>query len=580
MKKSNRLFKILFLSLIALFPLNIVKASNVGYITADGVSFKTEPNYGGSKVLNTLDTGDKVTLLNSNVTPSTTSKCKKGFYYVNYYWEAYNQKNYQGYVCGDYINFNIDTNKYAELSVFPDSYKEKLTLLKDLHPNWKFTPYQTNLNWNDAITAESVVGISYIQSSNPIYLSLAEGSYNASTGTYNQMEAGGWYAANKQTVAYYMDPRNFLDEINIYMFENLGYNSSYQTKEVVQGIFKGTDLEQYTDYFIGAATYNGNSVSPVALAARSRQEVVKSDGKLSGSANGESGYYNFYNLGAFSSCENPVACAISFASGYNGEYKTYNRPWTTPESAIKNGANYIANGYINQKQYTLYFQRWNVTNNSYGNYSHQYMTNVSAHVSEARSTYNAYSSISGLIDSQIEFIIPVYNNMPSSVNLPTSVNEEEKNNAQTETNAEISTIIKNAGYDTNSEYIYNINIGTPAKNVIAGISNNKGTVKINNGTTSNPNYISGDEKIGTNDKITVSNGKTTTTYKAIVYGDADGDGRISAVDYVKIKNYIMGSSSLSGAYKIAADANRDGNISAVDYVNIKNYIMGNSSTLR
>ena len=72
----------------------------------------------------------------------------------------------------------------------------------------------------------------------------------------------------------------------------------------------------------------------------------------------------------------------------------------------------------------------------------------------------------------------------------------------------------------------------------------------------------------------------TTTYKAIVYGDADGDGRISAVDYVKIKNYIMGSSSLSGAYKIAADVNRDGNISAVDYVNIKNYIMGNSSTLR
>ena len=45
--------------------------------------------------------------------------------------------------------------------------------------------------------------------------------------------------------------------------------------------------------------------------------------------------------------------------------------------------------------------------------------------------------------------------------------------------------------------------------------------------------------------------------------------------YVKIKNYIMSSSSLSGSYKEAADVNKDGRISAVDYVKIKNYIMGN-----
>ena len=42
----------------------------------------------------------------------------------------------------------------------------------------------------------------------------------------------------------------------------------------------------------------------------------------------------------------------------------------------------------------------------------------------------------------------------------------------------------------------------------------------------------------------------------------------------------MGQSGLVGSYKEAADANRDGRISAVDYVNVKNYIMGNNSTLR
>ena len=65
----------------------------------------------------------------------------------------------------------------------------------------------------------------------------------------------------------------------------------------------------------------------------------------------------------------------------------------------------------------------------------------------------------------------------------------------------------------------------------------------------------------------------------LLYGDANGDGKISAVDYVNIKNYIMGSSGLNGSFKEAADVNKDGKINAVDYVNVKNYIMGNSSVL-
>ena len=42
----------------------------------------------------------------------------------------------------------------------------------------------------------------------------------------------------------------------------------------------------------------------------------------------------------------------------------------------------------------------------------------------------------------------------------------------------------------------------------------------------------------------------------------------------------MSSTELSGSYKLAADVNNDGSITAVDYVNIKNYIMGNNSVLK
>ena len=151
---------------------------------------------------------------------------------------------------------------------------------------------------------------------------------------------------------------------------NLGYNPESQTKEVVENIFSGTDLLQYSDYYMQAATYDGNNISPISLAARSRQEVVLPGGKLSDSANGQGKindvvYYNFYNIGAFSTCSNPIECALDFAKGYDENYTSYDRPWTTPEKAILNGAKYIANGYINVGQNTLYFQKFDVENNKF-----------------------------------------------------------------------------------------------------------------------------------------------------------------------------------------------------------------------
>ncbi len=558
-----------------------IKAINVndeGFINKDGVLFYSEPNYSGNQVLNTLDTGDIIKILDNNLVASNDStKCTAGFYKIKFYWES-NKKTYEGFVCADKISFNIDTTKYAEefaSSGIPESYWTKLTLLKDNHPNWKFTGYKTNLNWEDAIAAESQVGISYIQSSNPIYLSLDEDSYNVSTNTYNQMEAGGWYAANKQTVAYYMDPRNFLNEINIFMFENLGYNASLQTKEVIESIFAGSDLLQYADYYIQAATYDGNNISPVSLAARSRQELVSGDGKISNSANGNGkindiSYYNFYNIGAFSSCEDPIFCALDFAKGYDENYTSYNRPWTDPIKAILEGAKYIADGYINVGQNTLYLQRFNVTSNN--TYSHQYMTNTEAPYSESKSSYNAYKKINKL-DSTIEFLIPIYENMPATAaSLPVSVDQSAINNMKN--NSSFTDIISKSGYTDNDQYITNINLGTTAAHMIAAIKSSGGDVII----TTDGRNISGQEKLGTGDVATIKTNGQEKSYRIVIRGDANGDGEIDAVDYVKVYKYIMGGSSLDGSYAIAADVNNDGTVDAIDYVKLYKYIM-NGGTL-
>ncbi len=79
--------------------------------------------------------------------------------------------------------------------------------------------------------------------------------------------------------------------------------------------------------------------------------------------------------------------------------------------------------------------------------------------------------------------------------------------------------------------------------------------------------------IGTGYTITCSD----KTYTAVKLGDTNGDGEISPLDYVKIKNHIMKTTTLSGCYKSAADANADNDITPLDYVKVKNRIMKVSS---
>lgn len=81
----------------------------------------------------------------------------------------------------------------------------------------------------------------------------------------------------------------------------------------------------------------------------------------------------------------------------------------------------------------------------------------------------------------------------------------------------------------------------------------------------------------------ISTGSTTKIYKDnnlirtytnVVRGDINGDSNISALDYVKVKNHIMGTTIISSFVELlAADANMDEIISALDYVRIKNIIM-------
>lgn len=198
---------------------------------------------------------------------------------------------------------------------FPESYKCKLRLVHNTYANWTFKSLKTGLDFNKSVTAEkSVSSIS----GNEIY-------YDKSSGKYIQTEKG-WYKANDETVAYYLDPRNFLNPERILMFENLGYSDNY-TESVVQSIINNTFMEGYSliDNMLYSSIFveagKSANISSVYLASLARQE---SGTKGSRATTGDEFTYqgvsyknlfNFFNIGAYSSAESPILAGLVWASG-------------------------------------------------------------------------------------------------------------------------------------------------------------------------------------------------------------------------------------------------------------------------
>lgn len=228
------------------------------------------------------------------------------------------------------------------------------------------------------------------------------------SGSYIPKDGSTWFNADKRVVAYYMDPRNFLNEDRVYMFEDLSYKKEYQTTTVVSKILSPTKLPQNgfsAKIFVNAGSTYG--VSPVHLASRARQETGGGSIAITGyKINGKT-VYNPFNIGA-SSGSNPVLKGLNYA---------YNKGWYTQTKAVNGGASYLSSGYISKKQNSVYFQRFNVANGLSKVATHQYMTNITAPYSEAYSTKTAYKSY-GITNESLTFIIPVFTDMPSSTTLP------------------------------------------------------------------------------------------------------------------------------------------------------------------
>ena len=208
----------------------------------------------------------------------------------------------------------VETNKF---NGFTGKYGKEIMKFSSSHLGgaggaWQFIPVETKLTFEEAVAKE--------KKANP--------------------------SASEADIRYYLNPLNFLNEKDIYQFEDLRNSecesmyvgSAEERKKLVEGILKGSWMENkditytttegsitnyttgsgttlknatYTDAIIAASTANGWGVNYIATKIRQENGVYYGSA-ITGTTAPFQGIYNFFNIGA----NNTASDGLAFAAGY------------------------------------------------------------------------------------------------------------------------------------------------------------------------------------------------------------------------------------------------------------------------
>lgn len=543
-------------------------ANMMGSCTADVLNVRSGAGTGYSKT-GTVSYGDSLTIL-SETTDSSGAK-----------WYKISCGNLTGYVSAAYVQLtssgsqgssDADFESYMTKQGFPESYKPYLRKLHEQHPKWIFTAQKLGVDWNTALKEECVVGRNLVHSSAlASWKSMEKGAYDFNGGYWYGLD-GSWVAASKEIIMYYMDPRNFLNDTYIFMFENQSYDPSYQTESGVKTILADTFMSgsytcpdtkkkyTYSQTFMDAAKKSG--VSPYHLASRCRNEQgVNGAPQSLGTVKGYENYFNFFDIQAYATSTMTAAeMGCKYAKTTN---PTYLLPWTNQYKSIVGGSIFLGTGYITKGQDTLYLQKFDMVDGGNGLYYHQYMTCVFGQANEAISLKNAYSQ--DILNSAMEFKIPVYNNMPDKL-CPKPTSSGDNNNYLKSLSVSGTSISPKFDKFTAS---YTATVKAEVSSV-----------------TVNANPLGKSAKVSGNGKVSLKTGENTVkvtctaasgvkrTYtikitrkaasQTLQQGDVNGDKYLTVVDALLMLRYNAGKTKLDSAQLKRADMNGDGKVDVID----------------
>lgn len=543
-------------------------ANMTGSCTADVLNVRSGAGTGYSKT-GTVSYGDSLTIL-SETTDSSGAK-----------WYKISCGSVTGYVSAAYVQLtssgsqgssDADFESYMTKQGFPESYKPYLRTLHEQHPKWIFTAQKLGVDWNTALKEECFVGRNLVHSSAlASWKSMEKGAYDFNGGYWYGLD-GSWVAASKEIIMYYMDPRNFLNDTYIFMFENQSYDPSYQTESGVKTILADTFMSgsytcpdtkkkyTYSQTFMDAAKKSG--VSPYHLASRCRNEQgVNGAPQSLGTVKGYENYFNFFDIQAYATSTMTAAeMGCKYAKTTN---PTYLLPWTNQYKSIVGGSIFLGTGYITKGQDTLYLQKFDMVDGGNGLYYHQYMTCVFGQANEAISLKNAYSQ--DILNSAMEFKIPVYNNMPDKLcPKPTSSGD-------------------------NNNYLKSLSVSGTSISPKFDKFTTSYTAKVNaeiSSVTVNANPLGKSAKVSGKGKLSLKTGENTVkvtctaasgvkrTYtikitrkaasQTLQQGDVNGDKYLTVVDALLMLRYNAGKTQLDPAQLKRADMNGDGKVDVID----------------
>lgn len=524
---------------------------------------------------------------------------------------------------------SIDSSKYPGI-------KEKIQALQKKYPNWKFKILYTGLDFNEVI-ANEYTGHGK-SPKNLIYKSANyQGAWICSICKERIYDNGNWRCASEEAIKYMMDPRNSINESDIFQFEEL--TKTETDINTIKNMTTGTFLAGYEQAIID--TSNSNNVNACYIVARLIQEQGKTGTVLTSGKgyNGQYvGYYNAFNRGASgNSTEAILLNGLATAQKYG---------WTSLEKSISGGIDFIANQYIHKGQNNLYLQKFDVETTN-GLYSNQYMQNLMAAENEGLTLKNTYINTNSM-SSAHTFIIPVYENMPKAdcarpstngtsnvttdlvrvnVNSTLRIRNTANGNttvgwlykdefvtrlekATTKVNGTYWDKIKKADgttgyvaretYENESDYkLYLVPISEDSGNNNNNSNNNNkptntSKVKINEENKTImvvPNAIANDilESFGGTAKITKADGnylngsqdtvatgyKVEDKYTVIKKGDCNGDGYVNTGDTYMLKCVVLNLKKFENEnYKKAADVNNDNELNTGDTFLLKKQVLG------
>ncbi len=197
------------------------------------------------------------------------------------------------------------------------------------------------------------------------------------------------YPAYRSEVEQCIDPQLYIEDGDKYQFLDLSSPNGV-SEEMLNNYLHGKGvLDGMGGVFIEAARECG--ISEVYLAVHAALESGNGFSQLARGTNyNGTTVYNLFGIGA-----------IDSAPLEGGSQTAYIYGWTSVEEAIRGGAAWISNNYINSGQNTLYKMRWNPEKPA----THQYASDVEWAIKQARTLKNMFDAFPS---ADLRFEIPVY----------------------------------------------------------------------------------------------------------------------------------------------------------------------------